>query len=65
MKKYYFYVKETDDHDQELDVIEAESLEKAQIEFELRHPEDKGNIDCIIEENEFTPVWQSERENEQ
>lgn len=41
---YYFSVKETKKHDQELAVIEADNLEEAKKEFTLAFPEDKNNI---------------------
>lgn len=49
MATFYFWVKETDQHDRELDVIEAKNLEQAKKEFNQRHPEDIKNIEGITE----------------
>lgn len=55
---YYFWVKETDEHDKELEIIKARSLKQARKEFNELHPDDVDNIESISKENEFMPVWQ-------
>lgn len=47
---YYFGVKETEAHDQELDIIEADSVEQAKKIFAENHPEDVKNLDYINED---------------
>ncbi len=49
--KYYFNISETDKHDEELEIIEANSLEVAKKEFAERHPEDVKNIYAITLED--------------
>ena len=56
--KYYFWVEETDAHDEELEIITARSLKKAREEFAGMHPEDVEHIEHIDKENQFAPVWQ-------
>lgn len=48
---FYFNVRETEAHDEELDIIEAKTLEEAKKEFADRHPEDVKNLYAITEEN--------------
>lgn len=59
-KTYFFTIKETDLHDQELDMIEAHNLEEARKVFASNHPEDVNNVTSICIEDEFMPIWQSE-----
>jgi hypothetical protein len=44
---YYFNVKATESHDEELAIIEAKSLVEAIKEFGALHPEDIENIESI------------------
>ncbi len=50
---YYFTVKETEKHDQELGVYEADNLEEAKKMFAMDHPEDVENIISINREGEI------------
>jgi hypothetical protein len=49
--KFYFWVKETDKHDEELEIIIARNLTQAKKEFAGMHPDDVNNIDSISYEN--------------
>ena len=51
MRTFYFWVKETPEHDRELDIIEAKNLKQAKKEFSERHPEDIENIEGITEDD--------------
>lgn len=44
---YYFYVKETEKHDQEMAIYEADDLAEAKKMFAEDHPEDIENITGI------------------
>jgi len=50
---YYFTVKETEKHDQELAVYDAKDLKEAKEMFAGDHPEDVKNITSINREGEI------------
>lgn len=60
MDTYYFWIEETDKHDKELEMIEANNLEHAKKLFIGMHPEDVKHIESISLENQFMPLWQKE-----
>lgn len=53
---YYFWVKETEQHDPELQIIKASSLKEAKKEFSGLHPEDVKNIDFITSDNSIVDL---------
>ena len=57
--QYYFWVKPTDKHDRELEIIEAQNYQEAVPKFIEMHPEDADNIESITEEDSFMPMYQS------
>lgn len=54
--RFYFWVAETEEHDVELETIDAGSLEDAYKEFAEMHPEDIDNITSIT--SDATGVWE-------
>ena len=50
---YYFNVKATEKHDEEMAVIKARSLKQAKKEFASTFPEDINNIEHISSDKEM------------
>ena len=55
-KNYQFLVKETDNHDEEVAVIEAKDLKEAKKIFIKTYPEDEKNIEIITSDNGYEEI---------